>query len=118
MATRWGKLEVKQIQEVGTRRSELEAQLGGKLNPTGAIGLQHELLRAGHGARAIAVDRSDTIGHAYNVVNRRGMLIAVDAQSRTIRPFDELFAELKKANDDWTMMWYRTDNLKRSGTKR
>jgi len=118
VATRWGKLEVKQIQEVGTRRSELEAQLGGKLNPTGAIGLQHELLRAGHGARAIAVDRSDTIGHAYNVVNRRGMLIAVDAQSRTIRPFDELFAELKKANDDWTMMWYRTDNLKRSGTKR
>jgi hypothetical protein len=46
------------------------------------------------------------------------MLIAVDAQSRTIRPFDELFAELKKGNDDWTMMWYRTDNLKRSGTKR
>jgi hypothetical protein len=50
----------------------------------------------------------EKIGHAFNVINWRGMLIAVDGQSRTIRPFSELLAKMVKEGDDWTMMWHRT----------
>lgn len=108
VATRTGPLEVSEATEVALRRRVLESYVGANLKSTGARALFQELHRAGHGARAIIAKMGEEIGHAYNVINWRGTLIAVDGQSRTIRPFAEVLAKMVKNNDDWTMMWYRT----------
>ena len=108
VTTRTGPLEVSEAKEVASRRRVLESYVGANLKSTGARALFQELHRAGHGARAIIAKMGEEIGHAYNVINWRGTLIAVDGQSRTIRPFADVLAKMVKNNDDWTMMWYRT----------
>jgi hypothetical protein len=100
---------VNTYEEVTSPRHTLEAYVGASMNGTGARGLFQEMIGAGHGARAIIAKMEKQVGHAYNVINWRGTLIAVDGQSRTIRPFAELFAQMVKAGDDWTMMWHRTN---------
>lgn len=109
VATRTGPLQVSRIKEVGFPRHVLEAYVGANMKSTGARALFRELLHAGHGSRAIIVKMGKEINHAYNVINWRGMLIAVDGQSRTVRPFAELLAKMVKEGDDWTMMWHRTN---------
>jgi hypothetical protein len=108
VATKSGPLQISRVKEVGFPRHVLEAYVGANMKATGARGLFRELLQAGHGSRAIIAKMGEEIGHAFNVINWRGMLIAVDGQSRTIRPFSELLAKMVKEGDDWTMMWHRT----------
>jgi hypothetical protein len=109
VATKTGRHQVSRIEEVGFPRHVLEAYVGANMKSTGARALFRELLQAGHGSRAIIAKMGEEVGHAYNVINWRGMLIAVDGQSRTIRPFAELLARMVKEGDDWTMMWRRTN---------
>jgi hypothetical protein len=109
VATRTGPLRVSQLEEVAFTRGTLEANIRAEMRSSGARGLLHEMKKAGDGARAIVVQSGEKISHAYNVINWRGTLIALDGQSRTIRPFAEIHALMAKAGDDWAMTWYRTN---------
>ena len=94
--TEKGRVMVKTFEEVGSNLSHVKAYVGPKLN-SGASALSQNLRQAGHGARAIVVDSTlSRVSHAYNVINWRGMLIAIDGQTRAMVPFSALLIRLQR----------------------
>lgn len=105
--TRHGDISVQKLEEKSSTLGELEKYTG-KERRHGALDLHIKMHAAPEGSRAILVEFGETINHAYNVVKVNGVVLAIDAQAQTIRPFDDVAREMKKAGNDWRMIWYRT----------
>lgn len=112
MQTEKGSVMVKTFEEIGSKLHHAEAYAGANLK-TGADALWKNLYQAGHGSRAIVADSTLVkiagVSHAYNVINWRGMVIAIDGQTRTMMPFAVLLARLKELGKTGALRWARTN---------
>ncbi|WP_414663666.1 DUF4157 domain-containing protein [Horticoccus sp. 23ND18S-11] len=104
--TRHGDIPLQKLEEQSSTLGELEKYTG-KNRQHGALYLHIKMHAAPEGSRVILVEFGTSINHAYNVVKVNGVVLAIDAQAQTIRPFDDVAREIKKAGDDWRMIWYR-----------
>lgn len=102
-----GSVSVETLVERSSTRADLEAYTGTANRRHGALALFDVMRKAPDGTRAILTVYGDTINHATNVVKLNGVILAIDAQVQTIRPYDDMAREMQKNGTDWRMIWYR-----------
>jgi hypothetical protein len=77
----------------GTTLDRLESWSGGRLVPTSLEAIERRLTELGHGSSALVASTWDSGGaHAYNAVNRGGIVTWIDGQLGEVGPWPPRYA--------------------------